>query len=182
MPGTGDALTKITEFNHRLVLPLFEEIQGSRRMAAKNRVLRIAEGFSTGHPMADDALLGLHATRRGLPDLATTPAHERQGEWVGHTLILIEPQAMRIDQRHTLAGYFFSSVVFRIEPGERVLASPWVLYWMRFNDRMHAFEHRYEKDVPKSPIEDLARQHLLEHAVNAIGYFDSHAFSIDRPW
>lgn len=105
MPGTGDALTKITELNKRLVLPLFEEIQGSRRMAAKNRVIRIAEGFSTGHPVADDALLDLHATRRALPDLAATPAHERQGERVGHTLILVEPQGMRIDQRHTLAGY-----------------------------------------------------------------------------
>jgi len=180
--GPVNVTERIADFNKRLVIPLYEEIRTSSRMASKGRNVGYVQGVVTGDAAIDEAMRLAHPNRGSLRDLARAPTEEQKGEWVGHTLVILESPELRAQHKHLLAGHFFLSVVFRLPGDGRVLAAPLTFYWMRFDDKLHAFTHRYDKDIADHPIEGLSRKHLLQQALDAISFFDLHAFSPTRPW
>jgi len=72
--------------------------------------------------------------------------------------------------------------LFRIAPIGRVYVSPWVFYWMRYDDRLHSFDHRYDDQLPYFPIENITRAEPVNHALTSLSYFDLHAFSSTNPF
>jgi hypothetical protein len=180
--ATARSVERIADFHRTLVLPAFEEIERSPRMAAKGRTLRHVFALETGDPTTDDALAMLHSKRRSLVALPRTPEAEQAGEWVGPTLIIAEAAATRAALGHPQAGIYYSSVLFRITEAGRIFVSPFVFFWMRFDDKMHGFAHRYDNDIADHPIEDVTRAQIINHALGSITFFDMHAMSTTKPW
>lgn len=173
---------RIADFNRRLVVPMFEEIRASSRMAAKERTVRFVFGLRTGDPTTDDALGMLHGARRSVVEMPRTAPAQRIGEWVGATLIVAESAKLRAQHDHPQAGIYYASVLFRLPGDGRILASPFVFFWMRFDSKLHGFAHRYDNDIADHPIEDVSRKHLVSHALNSISFFDMQALSTTKPW
>jgi len=181
-PHLSSYLERLVDFQRRLVLPAFEEIELSPRMAEKGRELRHVFGLKGADPTTDGALAMLHSQRRGLVELPRTAPAKQPGEWVGPTLVIAEPAAMRAGLGHPQAGIYYSSVLYRITAAGDVFVSPFVFFWMRFNDKMHGFAHRYDNDIADHRIEDVTRAQIINHALGSITFFDMHAMSTTKPW
>jgi hypothetical protein len=78
-----------------------------------------------------------------------------------------------------IGGSYVMSVFYREE--DRVYASPGVMFWMKFNNKLHAFDHRYDSAIAKLPIEDITRKHILDHVLASFDFYKLHAFA-DRPF
>lgn len=176
------AIDRIAEFNRTLILPAFEEIERSPRMAAKGRTVRHVFALETGDATTDAALDMLHSQRRSIVVLPRTAPADQIGEWVGPTLIIAEPASLRAQLGHPQAGIYYSSVLYRIASSGDIFVSPFVFFWMKFNDKMHGFAHRYDNDIAEHRIEDVTRAQIINHALNSITFFDLHALSSTKPW
>jgi len=174
-----DVNAAIAEFDDKLLLPLFAEIQSSARMKSKGRTITIAGAPPTGDAVTDEALAMAHGARTHTSQLG--PLH-RSGEFFGHTLVIVEPEELRASYKHPQAGRFYLSSLFTLPGDGSVSVSPWVFYWMRFNDKLHAFAHRYDNARAVYPIEQATRKDLVNHALNAISGFDIYAFQPTRPF
>ncbi|CAN5217835.1 hypothetical protein BH09MYX1_BH09MYX1_09510 [soil metagenome] len=176
------AHTLIANFEFQLLLPLYEEVRSSPRMAAKERTFQIERELHTDDPITNGAFAAVHSKRRSIADLASTAEAAQAGEWIGSTLVLVEPAEKRASYTHPQAGRFYLSALYRLPGDGRVFASPWVVYWMRFNDALHAFAHRYVGAIAEHPIETLTRKDLVNHALGAISGFDIYAYAAERPF
>lgn len=79
-----------------------------------------------------------------------------------------------------LAGRYVMTVFYE-EDETQVAASPAVLFWMRFNNKLHVFNHRYDNDVAFHYVEDVTRQHVLNHVLRSFDFYKIHAFS-EKPF
>ena len=75
-----------------------------------------------------------------------------------------------------LAGRYALTVFYDGEDDE-VCASPAVLCWMRFNNKLHIFNHRYDNAIARHRVEDITRQHVLNHVLRSFDFYKLHAFS-----
>jgi hypothetical protein len=75
-----------------------------------------------------------------------------------------------------LAGRYVMTVFYDVDEGE-VFASPGVVFWMRFNNKLHAFNHRYDNEVEYHRVEDVARSHVLNHILTSFDFYKIYAFS-----
>lgn len=173
---------RIESFTATLLLPLFEEICASPRLRGKGRAISIVSGAQTGDPVTDAAHALMHEGRWPVSHLSRVAPAEQRGEWVGHSLVIVEPSDKRAPYGNPQAGRFNLSALFRLPGDGRVLASPFVFYWMRFNDRMHGFAHRYDNDIADHPVEQVTRAQMVNHALGAITAFDLYAFSSEDPF
>jgi hypothetical protein len=79
-----------------------------------------------------------------------------------------------------LAGRYVMTVFYE-EDENQVAASPAVMFWMRFNNKLHAFNHRYDNDVAFHYVEDITRQHVFNHVLRSFDFYKIHAFS-EKPF
>ena len=79
-----------------------------------------------------------------------------------------------------LAGRYVSTAFYRAQDDE-VYASPGVLFWMRFNNKLHAFDHRYDNSVEHHRIEEVKRSQVLNHILSSFDFYKMYAFS-ERPF
>lgn len=75
-----------------------------------------------------------------------------------------------------LAGRYVMTVFYE-QDESRVAASPAVLFWMRFNNKLHVFAHRYDNDIAFHPVEDVTRQHIFNHVLRSFDFYKLYAFS-----
>ena len=75
-----------------------------------------------------------------------------------------------------LAGRYALTIFYDGEDDE-VCASPAVLCWMRFNNKLHIFNHRYDNAIARHRVEDITRQHVLNHVLRSFDFYKLYAFS-----
>ena len=79
-----------------------------------------------------------------------------------------------------LAGRYVMTVFYQ-EDEDQVFASPSVIFWMRFNNTLHVFNHRYDNAVAYHRVEDVKRSHVLNHILGSFDFYKIYAFS-ERPF
>ncbi|HEV8094909.1 MAG TPA: hypothetical protein VGP71_04215 [Burkholderiales bacterium] len=77
-----------------------------------------------------------------------------------------------------LAGRYVMTVFYDGE-GDEVCASPAVLFWMRFNNKLHVFNHRYDNAIARHRIEEITRPHVLNHVLRSFDFYKLYAFSAE---
>ena len=96
----------------------------------------------------------------------------------GPSLVLtsrnIPPDLSRLAGRYTMT-------VFYDNQGNDSFVSPTVLFWMRFNNKLHIFTHRYDNDIARHRVEDVTRPHVLNHILRSFDFHKIHAFS-EKPF
>jgi hypothetical protein len=75
-----------------------------------------------------------------------------------------------------LAGRYVMTVFYQ-EDADQVYVSPSVILWMRFNNKLHVFNHRYDNAVARHRVEDVTRSHVLTHILNSFDFYKIYAFS-----
>ena len=75
-----------------------------------------------------------------------------------------------------LAGRYVTTVFYQ-ENEDQVYASPGVIFWMRFNNKLHAFNHSYDNNVAHQRVEDVKRSHVLNHILSSFDFYKIYAFS-----
>lgn len=80
-----------------------------------------------------------------------------------------------------LAGRYVMTVFYQVDHNESVLVSPGVIFWMRFNNKLHAFNHRYDNNVERHSVEEVLRSHVLNHILGSFDFYKLYAFS-DQPF
>jgi hypothetical protein len=75
-----------------------------------------------------------------------------------------------------LAGRYVTTAFYRVKDSE-VYASPGVMFWMRFNNKLHAFDHRYDNYVENHRVEEVTRLQVLNHILGAFDFYKIYAFS-----
>jgi len=51
---------------------------------------------------------------------------------------------------------------------------------MRFNNKLHAFNHRYDNAVARHRVEDVTRPHVLNHFLGSFDFYKLYAFFEQR--
>ena len=75
-----------------------------------------------------------------------------------------------------LAGRYVMTVFYQ-EDADQVYVSPTVIFWMRFNNKLHVFNHRYDNAVTRHRVEDVTHSQVLNHILNSFDFYKIYAFS-----
>lgn len=78
-----------------------------------------------------------------------------------------------------IGGHYVMRVLYNEDDGLRVYASPGVIFWMRFNNKLHVFDHRYDNDIAHHNIADVTRPHVLNHVLRSLDFYKLQAFSAE---
>lgn len=92
---------------------------------------------------------------------------------VGPSLVLTDRDPP--EERAAIGGRYAMGVLYDVQ-GDEVYASPGVIFWMAFNNKLHAFAHRYDNDVARHRLEDITRQHVLNHILNSTTFYKAYAY------
>jgi hypothetical protein len=173
---------KIDAFNKTALLPAFDEIRATLERHGKRVV--VAEDDQLGDEFLESLYHEIYPSPRFARELATgTPSDEDiaagRARFLGHTLVAIDPEQ---PGESPYAGKYFETVVFVVGPNETVAASPFVVYHMRFDDKLHGFDHRFDKDQASQPVETVDKYAVQNHFLGAYDFFKIHARSAERPW
>ncbi|MEW5741229.1 MAG: hypothetical protein AB1938_20065 [Myxococcota bacterium] len=149
---------KVAAFEAAVLLPALEEICASPRLSAEYEpeVVR-----ARPHPDA--------ATEELLTSLAQVMRRR-----TGPSLVLKDRK--RPDGIAAIGGRYLMTVIYDVR-GTEVFAAPAVMFWMRFNNKLHAFAHRYDNAVAQHRVEDVKRTHVLNHVLGSFDFYKLYAFS-----
>ena len=75
-----------------------------------------------------------------------------------------------------IGGRYAMSVLYDVQ-GDEVYASPGVMFWMAFNNKLHGFAHRYENAIARHRVEDITRLQVLNHVLNSLTFYKLQAYS-----
>lgn len=175
-PAASSVFAKIDAFVRGILLPTFEEMRPTLERHGKRVVVAEADAF--GDAFLDSFFAEVHPDRRLVRELATAPPPTAPTRFVGPTFAVVD--AERYDSRY--AGTFFDTIVFEVGPDDEVSASPFVVYHMKFDNKLHAFAHRFDNAQARQPIETIDRYAIQNHFLGAYDYFKMHARSDQRPW
>lgn len=154
----GVADEKIAQFEEQVLLRGWREVASSRR---------IQEGYVadivTRRPHADGPTEELLAVLAG--------ALRRRA---GASLVLRD-RAPPADIAPT-GGRYVVTTFYEVD-GDDVCAAPGVISWMKFNNNLHVFAHRYDNDVAQHRVEDITRPHILNHVLNSFTFFRTQAYA-----
>lgn len=75
-----------------------------------------------------------------------------------------------------IGGRFAMSVLYEVQ-GDEVYASPGVMFWMAFNNKLHGFAHRYDNAIARHRVEDITRNHVLNHVLNSLTFYKAYAYA-----
>lgn len=149
---------KIRAFESDVLIAALTEVSESSALLAEYEAEVVAQ-----RPSADAATEELLAS---LADTIARPA--------GPSLVLknrqIPPGLSRLAGRYVMT-------VFYEEEEDQVYVSPGVIFWMRFNNKLHAFNHRYDNNVAHQRVEDVNRSHVLNHILSSFDFYKIYAFS-----
>src|SRR5262249_6496973 len=125
----------------------------------------------------------IHPSPRYARELETTPPSADEvaagrARYLGHTIVAIDPEP----DASRYAGKFFETIVFVVGPDETVAASPFVLYHMRFDNKLHGFAHRFDNSQAFEPVETIDKYAIQNHFLGAYDFFKMHARGSERPW
>ena len=174
---------KIEHFNREVLGPAYQEIQ--RALEKRGDKVTILANYTTEAVRLTDYML--HEMNAQYPDLEFLfeefPTDEDiaagDEEYVGQSLFVVRAGAeINEDGR----GKFLVSNRIRLAPDNEVFASPHVIYHMAFNDRLHIFDHRYDPNLANHRIEDVTREHILDHFLDSFDFFKMHANDPEPPW
>ena len=149
---------KIRAFESSVLIAALTEVTNSRALLAEYEAEVVAQ-----RPSVDAAGEEL------LASLAQTNSCR-----AGPSLVLnsrqVPPGLPRLAGRYAMT-------VFYEEDEDQVYASPSVIFWMRFNNKLHVFNHRYDNNVVHQRVEDVKRSHVLNHILNSFDFYKIYAFS-----
>lgn len=75
-----------------------------------------------------------------------------------------------------IGGRYAMGVVYDVQ-GDEVYASPGVMFWMAFNNKLHGFAHRYDNAIARHRLQDITRQHVLNHLLGSLTFYKAQAYS-----
>jgi len=149
---------KITEFESNVLLPALTNVSQAPRLLAEYTAEVVAKRASAD-AAAEELILSLAGA---------------VGRTAGPSLVLTSRDLP--PDRSPLAGRYVMTVFYDVQ-GDEVYVSPGVLFWMRFNNKLHVFNHRYDNDVAHHRIEELARKHIFDHILRSFDFYKIYAFS-----
>lgn len=149
---------KIKNFEDAVLLPALTEVSRAPRLLAEFTAEVVNEGPSAD-ASAEELLLSLAGALGGT---------------AGPSLVLTDREMP--PDLSPLAGRYVMTVFYNVQVDE-VYVSPGVLFWMRFNNKLHVFNHRYDHSVARHRVEDVNRQHVLNHILDSFDFYKIHAFS-----
>jgi hypothetical protein len=71
-----------------------------------------------------------------------------------------------------LGGRYVMTVLYA---GENV--SPGVIFWMRFNNKLHVFDHRYDSAVAQMHVSSVTKHHIQNHILTSFDFYKLYAFA-----
>jgi len=149
---------KIQAFESSVLIPALTEVSKSTALLREYEAEVVAQ-----RPCADAAAEEL------LASLAQAISRR-----AGPSLLLKNRQAPPGLSR--LAGRYVMTVFYQ-EDQDQVYVSPTVIFWMRFNNKLHVFNHRYDNAVARHRVEDVNRSQVLNHILNSFDFYKLYAFS-----
>lgn len=172
---------KIAAFAQSALLPAFEEIKSTLERHGK-RVF-ISEDDRFGDEFLEGYYREIHPSPRFARELATSPPSDDEiasgrARYLGHTLVAVDAE----ENANPYVGKFFVTIVYVVGPDESVSASPFVVYHMKFDNKLHAFEHRFDNAQARQPVETIDKHAVQNHFLNAYDFFKLHARGDHRPW
>lgn len=167
---------KIVSFERDVLGPALDEILAAKSLAA-NYEVRVRAAASQG----GDVWSAWSKQEGGAdPDALWTMVDGalRMNRSNGPSLILTKRD--RDPGLPSIAGVFLMIPYYRVV-GSAVYAAPGVGYWMKFNQNVHVFTHRYDNAIANHAIESVTKSHVLNHVLNSVSFYEMYAFS-DRPF
>lgn len=143
----------IEKFEQSVLLPALDEVCRAPALLRDYQAKLV-----TKRPAADENVEQLIT--------ALTGAMRRQP---GPSLVLSNRE--RPEGISPLGGYYVMTVMYA---GEYV--SPAVVYWMRFNNKLHVFDHRYDNDVAQMPLSAVTKHHIQNHILTSFDFYKLYAF------
>jgi len=153
---------KVKAFEEEILLPALREISAAPALLKEYTVEVVAE-----RPSADEA------AEQMLGDLAGAMRRD-----AGPSLVIANRSVP--DGLSRLAGRYLMTVFYEPDEGQ-VAASPAVLFWMRFNNKLHVFNHRYDNEIAFHYVEDVTRQHIFNHVLRSFDFYKLYALS-EKPF
>jgi len=149
---------KIKAFESGVLIPALAEVSKSTALLREYEAEPVVQ-----RPSADDDAEEL------LASLAETISRR-----AGPSLLLKNRQMPPGLSR--LAGRYVMTVFYQ-EDEDRVYVSPSVIFRMRFNNKLHVFNHRYDNAVAHHRVGDVTRSHVLNHILSSFDFYKIYAFS-----
>jgi len=174
---------KIEHFDQEVLVPAYQEIQGA--LEKRGDKVTILPGY-TGETV-DLTDFMMHVMNAGCPNLDLLfddfPTDEDiatgEEEYLGQSLFVVRKG---VEPNKDGRGKFLVSNRLLLAPGDEVFTSPRVIYHMAFNGRFHIFEHRYDPNLANHRVEDVTREHILNHFLDSFDFFKMHANDSEPPW
>lgn len=152
---SADAL--IAVFEDSIVLPALRQVTTSEPLTRD-----FIADLVVKRPMADAASEEL------LTNIAATFRKR-----AGSSLMLVDRKAPPNIAR--IGGRFGLTVLYDVQ-GDEVYASPGVMFWMAFNNKLHGFAHRYDNAIGRHRVQDITRVQVLNHLIGSISFYKAYAY------
>ena len=149
---------KIAVFEDSIVLPALTEVINSEALL-RDFSAELVVKRPISDPMSEDLLTNIAATfrKRAGPSLVLTNRNRPAGT-------------------SPVGGRYGMTVIYDVQ-GDDVFASPGVMFWMAFNNKLHGFAHRYDNAIARHRVEDINRPHVLNHLLNSLTFYKVNVFS-----
>jgi hypothetical protein len=162
-----DTIGRISTFFREVVTPAFAEVAAAPRLAEDYRVLVVA-GDRSGTPSLSDMIKILRQEADDDEDLI-----------FGDTLVIEDRDPFR--RVRPYFGWFLTAPLCSIA-GDDVYVAPRTLYQMKFDGKLHGFQHRYDREILHHRIGDVTRLHILNHVLDSFTFYRMNAYADSRPW
>jgi hypothetical protein len=143
---------KLIDFETNILTPALAEVCASTRLLAEYT----AQVINRGEPAPDEPTEALCVIAMEL-------------DWVPGTALVLANRDRRPDWP-VIAGRYAMMVMYVLD-GADCFASPAVGFWMRFDQDLHFFDHRYDNAIARHPLEDITRAHILNHILGSFDFY-----------
>lgn len=147
-------MTAIATFEQEVLLPALAEV-----CKAPALLRDYTAEVITQRPAADEAVEELIAALSGAMRRVAGPS-------------LVLSNRDRPDGISRIGGHYVMTTMYA---GENV--SPAVIFWMRFNNKLHVFDHRYDNDVAQMPVTSVTKRHIQNHILTSFDFYKLYAFA-----
>jgi hypothetical protein len=151
-------MSAIESFERNVLIPALDEVCRAPALLRDYNAKLVTE-----RPAADDNVEALLT--------ALTGAMRRQA---GPSLVLSNRE--RPEGISPIGGHYVMTVMYA---GEYV--SPAVIFWMRFNNKLHVFDHRYDNAIAQMPITSVTKHQIQNHILTSFDFYKLYAFA-DTPF
>jgi len=149
---------KIAVFEDSIVLPALTQVTGSEPLT-RDFVAELVVKRPVADAASEELLTNIAATFR---------------KRAGSSLMLVDRKAPPGIAR--IGGRFGLTVIYDVQ-GDEVYASPGVMFWMAFNNKLHGFAHRYDNAIARHRVEDITRVQVLNHLLGALSFYKLYAYA-----